>query len=478
MGESTEHIRRLADFIHNLTWEQVPEDVKELAAIRVLDLISVAVGASKDPLIVKVGEMLEKREGSGVCSVWGWEKKFSPASAAMLNAMLAHSLELDDVHSASKTHGSASLIPAAWSCAQYLGNTGRDFLLAVICGYEAISRIGMAFKTAEHRKRGWHATATCGTFGCAAACGKLLNLDTEQLISAFGMAGTQSCGVWAFLGDRSTCKVLHTGRAAVAGMDAAFLAQAGMTGPEHILEAEDGGLLKAMSDGGDIAKVSEGLGKVYEIRNIDMKPYPCCRSTHCAIDCALELRNKILEKISNGTKIEGEKTIKDQMEIILGEVKEVRIETYLVGYQQCAATEGCIHPQNPMDAKFSTPYTTAVALLYGQVGMQEFKSDVVADIQVQQLIEKIHVFPEERFTEQYPAHWGCAMNMIMQDGEMWTAEIWDPLGSTAKPLKREQAINMATDFLHMAFGEKGESVAEEILKLSLAKKIPYWEKEN
>ena len=90
--------------------------------------------------------------------------------------------------------------------------------------------------------------------------------------------------------------MLHPARAVVNGLDAAFLAKAGMTGPEHILEAEDGGLLAAMSDTGDIAKVSKGLGTDWEILHMDMKPYPCCRSAHCAIDCSLKLRDSILEK--------------------------------------------------------------------------------------------------------------------------------------------------------------------------------------
>ncbi len=91
--------------------------------------------------------------------------------------------------------------------------------------------------------------------------------------------------------------MLHPARAVVNGLDAAFLAIAGMTGPEHILEAEDGGLLAAMSDTGDIVKVSKGLGTDWEILHMDMKPYPCCRSAHCAIDCSLKLRDSILEKI-------------------------------------------------------------------------------------------------------------------------------------------------------------------------------------
>ena len=162
------------------------------------------------------------------------------------------------------------------------------------------------------------------------------------------------------------------------------------------------------------------------------------------------------------------------MEKIADEVKEIRIDTYLVGYQQCAVTEGCLHPQNSMEAKFSTPYAVAAAFLYGKVSMREFDPDIVTDTKIQQLLEKVHVFPAERFSTQYPEHWGCAMKVIMKDGEMWTKEVQDPLGSTAKPLTRERELNKATVFLSMAFGEDGKSAAEEILKLPLADKLPYF----
>ena len=234
-------LRRLAEFIHDITWDQLPERVRETAALRVLDLVSVAAGAAKDPLAEAAKKALGIVSGCqaempdvdlnrpGFVSVWGDTRKYPLATAAMINAMLAHTLELDDVHTASKTHGSASLIPAAWSCAEYLGKSGKDFLLAVVCGFETVNRVGMAFGVSAHRNRGWHATATCGVFGCAAACAKLLNLSVDQIVSALGMAGTQSSGVWAFLGDGSSCKILHPARAAADGIEAAFLAKAGMT---------------------------------------------------------------------------------------------------------------------------------------------------------------------------------------------------------------------------------------------------------
>lgn len=436
-------MRKLAEFIHGLTWEQIPPQVQEAAALRVLDLVSVAAGASGDPLVRQVAASGLFRERGGASSVWGWEETYSLTGAVMLNAMLAHTLELDDVHPASKTHGSASLIPAAWSCAEYLGSTGKEFLTAVVCGYETVSRIGMAFGVSSHRNRGWHATATCGVFGCAAACAKLLNLDVDQTLSALGMAGTQSSGVWAFLGDGCNCKILHTGRAAVDGLEAAFLARAGMTGPEHILEAEDGGLLRAMSDGGDRDKAAEGLGTVWEILNMDQKPYPCCRSTHCAVDCALRLRDQVDP--------EG--------------VAEIQIQTYLVGYKQCAVSEDCLHPKTPLDAKFSTPYAVAAALIFGRVTMEEFAPEVVGSPRLQKLLEKVEVEPAEAFTARYPRHWGCSMRIVMEDGEAYETEVRDPSGSTFCPLTRDQAVENARALLTTAYAGREEEVIGNILNM-------------
>lgn len=446
----TGELRKLAAFIHELTWEDIPPQVRKEAALRVLDLYSVAVGASEDPLVRRAAESFLIRGDQGQSHVWGWKETYSLSTAAMLNGMLAHTLELDDVHSASKTHGSASLIPAAWACAEYLGKSGKEFLTAVVCGYETVSRIGMAFGVAAHRNRGWHATATCGVFGCAAACAKLLGLAEDPILWALGMAGTQSSGVWAFLGDGCNCKVLHTGRAAVNGMDAAFLAQAGMTGPEHILDAEDGGLLTAMSDGGDIRCVSRGLGETWEILNMDRKPYPCCRSTHPAIDCAMILREQVRAE----------------------EIESISVDTYLVGYKQCAVSEGCLHPKTMLDAKFSTPYAVAAAFICGKVTMEEFTEEAVLRLEVQELLEKVWVTPAERFTAAYPGHWGCAMTVVKKDGGVLQAEVKDPSGSIFRPLTPEQVMDKAKGFLSVAYRGREQEIAETILRLPELEKLP------
>lgn len=467
MEETTNksELRKLAEFIHDLTWGALPEEVRNTVPLRVLDLVSVAVGAVHDPLTEQAREALSGLFGSehGKAKIWGENGNYPPVLAAMINAMHAHTLELDDVHTASKTHGSASLIPAAWACAQALGKSGKEFLLAVVCGYETVNRVGMAFGVSSHRNRGWHATATCGVFGCAAACAKLLNLDTDQIVSALGMAGTQSSGVWAFLGDGSNCKVLHTARAAADGMEAAFLAKAGMTGPEHIFEAKDGGLLTAMSDGGDLKKLSAGLGTVYEILNMDMKPYPCCRSAHGVIDAAFEIRKEFLKKADL------EQT---SLEKQIADIKQIQIETYLVGYKQCAVSEGCLNPKTTLDAKFSTPYAAAAAFLYGKVSMKEFELEVVEGTEIQRLLHKVHVEPADEFTKQYPKHWGCRMKVLQQDGTWYEKEIRDPSGSIARPLTTKQAMKKAEEFLHESYPGEEQVKIREILNLEEKETLP------
>lgn len=446
MGE----LRELARFVHDLTWEALPETVRQTAVFRTLDLVSVAMGAVKDSLVQSALDSYRQRSGTGMCSVWGMDQFLPMAEAAKVNAMLAHTLELDDVHTASKTHGSASIIPAAWACGEQLGSTGREFLLATVCGYEVTARIGMALGVTAHRKKGWHATATCGVFGCAAAAAKLLGLTEDETVSALGMAGTQSAGLWAFLGDGASCKVLHTAHAAACGLDAAFLARAGMTGPEHILEAGDGGLLEAMSDCYDLSRVSAGLGDTWEIMNMDVKPYPCCRSAHCAVDCALALRDRV--------RIE--------------EIADILIKTYQVGYRQCAISEGCRNPRTPLEAKFSTPYAVAAAFLNGKVTMDEFAPGQVVRAEVRDLLHKVRVREDAEFTREYPGHWGCSMEVKTADGRILRTAVRDASGSVANPLSPEQIADKAEHFIGIARPGRERKVKRSILELPEAGRLP------
>lgn len=451
------HLKLLAEFIQNLTVLRVPPKVLQEAKLRVLDTVGAAVGASRQPLIQKIiSDYIELINCKGKAYLWGQgEKKMSFVNAAFLNAMMAHTLEMDDVHTRSKTHIGTVVVPSAWAMAEHMSAKGMDFLLAVICGYETMARIGMGFGVVSHRNKGWHSTSTAGTFGAAAACAKLLRLDTEQTLSALGMAGTQSFGRWAFLGDGASCKILHPARAAASGAEAAVLARAGMTGPEHILDADDGGLFPAVSEEYDVSLISQGLGTKYELMEMDLKPYPCCRSTHCAIDATMAICTKYGITWADADKIE-----------------EICVKTYMVGYKQCGIKKRSKNPITPVDAKFSIPYTVACIVLFGKVTPEQFKQTVIDDPRVQKLLARVSVESDDDFSAVYPEHWGCELTIQLCDGSVFCERTEDALGSVYNPLTEELVTEKARSLMEVAYGNQSNKVINQILSIDQADVLP------
>lgn len=446
-------IYQLAEFVYELELNSVPEMVVKGAKYCLLDNISAALGAADNSLIRSSADLFCDCDGSAKdSSLWGYKKLVPVRTAAFLNGMMGHVLELDDVHTESKAHIGTVVIPAAWALAERCGCTGKELLEAVICGYEVMARIGKGFGVVTHRKRGWHVTSTAGTFGAAAACSKLLRLNQEKIVSALGLAGTQSFGTWAFLTDGTTNKILHPGKAALNGLDAALLSSAGMTGPPHILDSPDGALYPAMSEDYDYEAVSEKLGQVYEILNMDKKPYPCCRSTHCAIDGALFLCR--------------------ENAIIAEQVERVEVRTYEIGYKQCGEREISCNPVLPSDAKFSIPYTVACAIKKHRVILDDFLPEAIACPEIRDLMKRITVFEDQIFTKRYPRHWGCTVTIFCKGNETYTVEIPDASGSVFSPLSEQQIWEKANAILCSTKERLPEAVRKELLKLESVKCLP------
>ena len=158
----------------------------------------------------------------------------SPLFAALVNAAASHLAEQDDVHNGSVLHPGTVVFPPALAVAQSLGSSGRDLLTAAVAGYEVGIRVG-EFLGRSHYKV-FHTTGTAGTIAAAAATGNLLRLTTDQMLNAFGSAGTQAAGLWEFLRDAADSKQLHAAKAAADGLLSAYLAQHGFTGANRIFD--------------------------------------------------------------------------------------------------------------------------------------------------------------------------------------------------------------------------------------------------
>ena len=284
----------LAGYVADLRFEDIPPEVLERAKVLTLDFLGSAIRARREaestPSLLKMLEALAL-DTKGESTVFGDTKTWTPAVAALLNGALGHSLDFDDTHADSSLHPSAPVVPAAFAVGEMVGASGREVLTAIVAGYEVCCRLGNALDPTSHYARGFHPTATAGTYGAAAAAGKLFGLSREQIVAAFGVSGSQAAGSLQFLVNGAWNKRYQVGAAAMNGVIAATLARNDFVGSTEAVEGKHG-LLVGYSDNPHPDKAVAGLGSTYETMKIGVKPYPSCRYTHAALDAIIAMRRE------------------------------------------------------------------------------------------------------------------------------------------------------------------------------------------
>ena len=349
---STPHLsKELASFAANLKITDIPSDVIARAEDLLVDWFGSAIAGKGSRPVEIITQFAQNMSGYdsahiGPSEVLITRASSSPFLAAMTNAAASHVAEQDDVHNGSVFHPATVVFPPALACAQALGASGEEMLTAAVAGYEVGIRVG-EFLGRSHYKV-FHTTGTAGTLAAAATTGHLLKLNPEQMLHAFGSAGTQSAGLWEFLRDAADSKQLHTAHAASTGLMSAYIAQAGFTGAQHIMEGKQG-MAAGMSSDSDPSKLVAGLGTRWTIAETSFKYHASCRHTHPAADALLQvmLANKL--KPSDIAKVE---TLVHQGAIdVLGPVTD---------------------PATVHQSKFSMGTVLAIIAHYQFAGLQEF----------------------------------------------------------------------------------------------------------
>ena len=259
---SNQHLsQELASFASKLQAKDIPLAVMSRAEDFLVDWFGSAVAGKGSRPVEIIAQFAQNMGGfnthPGPSEILVARKSSSPFLAAMANAAASHVAEQDDVHNGSVFHPATVVFPPALACAQAIGASGEDLLVAAVAGYEVGIRVG-EFLGRSHYKV-FHTTGTAGTIAAAATVGRLLNLNPHQMLHAFGSAGTQSAGLWEFLRDAADSKQLHTAHAASTGLMSAYIAQAGFTGAQHILEGKQG-LAAGMSSDANPSKLVDQLG--------------------------------------------------------------------------------------------------------------------------------------------------------------------------------------------------------------------------
>jgi 2-methylcitrate dehydratase PrpD len=280
--------RTLTERAVAVTYESLPEEVRELARQCVLDYLGVGLAGADDELARILLDELNETGGTAQAGVIGHTARLPMLSAALVNGAIAHALDYDDVNLAMPGHVSVSILPALLALAEEKKASGKAVIAAFVAGYETCCRIGMAIRPG-HYTRGFHATGTVGAFGAAAACAHLLGLDAEATGRALGIAGTQSAGLKSQFG--TMCKPFHAGKAAQNGLLAARLAARGFSSRPDLVECEQGFAATHAPEFHPEKALAEPKRGFHIYANL-FKYHAACYMTHAPIECGRQLRDQ------------------------------------------------------------------------------------------------------------------------------------------------------------------------------------------
>lgn len=344
----------LAEHVCGCGFPDLPAATRVATCNDILDTFGCLLGGSGAPGIAELVRIIGGWGGAPQSQVMLWRQRLPAPQAAMLNASMAHALDFDDTldHGGS-IHPGASVLASSLAVSDMLGGvSGQRLVLAVALGLDVSCRVALA----STLDRGWHRTAAMGVFGAAAASGKLLGLNVEQMVNALGIAFSQAAGNRQCIVDSALTKRLQAGQAAGSGVLAAILAAEGFTGAHDIFLGRFGFFELYQPNGHDPAKLLEDLGRKFRGDELSFKPYACGRPQHAMLDAAIAARNQLGLGIA----------------VDVADIANVRVAA-------AAATiaehfNGAPHKRRPtqiVEAQFALPYLIAAALAHGCVGITE-----------------------------------------------------------------------------------------------------------
>ena len=398
--------RKIAEFVAGLTLDDVPSRAIEIVKGGIIDALGAAIAGTGTDAAQVFTRWAREVGGGEHAGIIGGSFKTSPQTAARVNGTLGQALDFDPPN---------PLLPVLLALGEFANSSGRDVLEAYVAGFEVQSKLQTGV-SAKHYAHGWHSNAVFGTIGATAAAAKLLKLDAGKTCMAIGIATSEAAGVRQNLGTMT--KPYHAGAAAANGIIAATLARHGMTGASDGLEGEYG-LLNVFAQRGeyDAHQIAETFGAPWNLlaHEIRIKPYPCCRASHRALDAILALcaKNRIVPEKITGIECEVSAHV-----------------TQLMAY--ASATHA-------LEAKFCLPYCLAVAVCDGRAGLRQFTDERVGDARVQALAARVRVLHADGRSEwDTGSMLPCTVRIHCNDGSVLEANAGAPKGDRANPIRMDE----------------------------------------
>jgi 2-methylcitrate dehydratase PrpD len=378
--------------------------------------------------------------GVGKCSIAGTKQKTFSRAAAFINGTISHISEFDDIFRDGAYHPACPTISAVYALAESRDDSVEHLLAAIIVGYEVSTRISKVIQPSHYEF--FHTTGTVGVFGAAAACSYLLGLNATQACDAMSTAGTFASGLQQAFRSDSMTKPMHPGHAAEIGLNAALLAQAGMTGTPDLLEG-DAGFGAALCKNPRWGELFNNLGESWNIEQITFKNHGCCGHNFPAIDAVAHLLN--------------------DHPISLENIAQIRVGGYRATSEVCKY----IHPTSPFEAKFSLTYTVSARIVLGRVREKAFLADALANPEIYALEDKVVLSIDQECTDKFPVHRSAKVEIEMKDGSVYSHYQHTRHGDPDEPLTDQELLDKFIELTEPRIGHSSaHSLSSTLLNTS------------
>ena len=441
-----DYTKQLAKFCSAIKFEDLPHEVIHKAKLCVLDYVANVYGSLELEAVTKVITYISSLKTCGNASVLGCDFKTDIHNAAFINGTTAEAIEAQDGVRFGGNHPGVSVIPAAFAIAQDQNLGGKQFIEAIVAGYEAASRVAAAMHP-WHTLGGFLPTGTCGTFGAAAAAGRLQNFDAFSMAAAFGNAGfLLPVSTAENLMGGFTIKIVQGGQSASCGIMAAGLAKNGVTGAPYIIEgsALNGGFAKITTAADPtLERLTQNLGASYAIMDVYFKPYTACRHTHGAAQATLAIRRENV--------------------FALSDIESVTVFSY--GIAELAVGKAVEAFSSFVSAQFSIPYVVAVCLLDGELGPSQLTENRLKDQNLITFSKRVTVKTDEVLNKAYPGKTSSRVEIRFKNNTLITKQVDIPKGDPRAPMDAHDIIEKIYRFAPARDRKQIDKISTIILNL-------------
>jgi 2-methylcitrate dehydratase PrpD len=429
--------------------DAIPPRLIDRAKFCLLDALGCAIFGAGQPWGRIMADEILSDGCDGQCTVLGSARTVPAPQAALCNGTAMHGFELDDLLPASIVHAGTVIVPAVLAAAEASNASGVTLLRGVVIGYECMSRLSLAIGL-EPSHRGFHKTAVVGPVAAAIASGVVMNLSSEELVCAAGLACSTASGIKAYAGGSGggMVKRMHAGRAAEAGVRMARLAQRGFTGPSAAIDGRYGLLEVFAGESAEPHRLAEGLGETWAMDGLWFKVYPICGWIQGVVQLLSAMRGS--------------------RPVALEEVEKVVVGTTAFAVKNNANPA----PSDTMEAQYSIPYCSAVALAGDPADPNEFSRRGFDDPRRRAFANRVELRVDPESEAVYPARFGSRVQLHCHNGEVKEAATLDPHGTAADPCTDEELVEKFTRLVALSNSHlDARAVADAVSRLDTSPSI-------